>query len=436
MRFSTRQRVGTFQRRGVTRSTITTTVNSYHPTRPDPPPYPAAVDGGAELIGRRDDRVGARGSAGGEWPGARPLTPTPSRPVPFPPTTLSDNVVTIWRSERNVAVSAARPTMRDVAQRGGREPEDGLARDQRGGRRGRRDGGAGRRRDRRAGLPAQRPRPLAAARALELDDRPDHRGRREPVLLGGRAGGRDGGARARADADHGLLRGGPGARARDGHRAAAPPRRRAAHRPRRPRAPLAAGPAAGTPIVFLDRPPGDIEADTVLLDNVGGARQAVEHLVAHGHARIAYVSDAGGAVDRQRAPRRLPRGPRGGRARGRRRARPARHAPRRRGRGRRRRPARAARRRAPHRPLHRQQPQHRRRAAGAARHRRGRRARRLRRLRARRPARRERRALRVAALGRQAAALAFARLDGDDRPPQTIVVPTELVARGSGERRA
>ena len=27
--------------------------------------------------------------------------------------------------------------------------------------------------------------------------------------------------------------------------------------------------AAGVPIVFLDRPPGDVEADTVLLDNLG-----------------------------------------------------------------------------------------------------------------------------------------------------------------------
>ena len=41
-----------------------------------------------------------------------------------------------------------------------------------------------------------------------------------------------------------------------------------------------------------------------------------------------------------------------------------------------------------------------------------------------------------AALGRQASALAFGRLDGNDGPPETIVVPTELVARGSGERRA
>ncbi len=47
----------------------------------------------------------------------------------------------------------------------------------------------------------------------------------------------------------------------------------------------------GTPTVFIDRPPGLIEADVVLLDNVGGARQAVEHLVEHGHERIAMVGD-------------------------------------------------------------------------------------------------------------------------------------------------
>jgi LacI family transcriptional regulator len=47
-----------------------------------------------------------------------------------------------------------------------------------------------------------------------------------------------------------------------------------------------------TPVVFLDRPPHHIEADTVLLDNAGGARAAVEHLLASGHRRIAYVSDA------------------------------------------------------------------------------------------------------------------------------------------------
>ena len=49
--------------------------------------------------------------------------------------------------------------------------------------------------------------------------------------------------------------------------------------------------AGGTPVVFLDRPPVGIEADCVLLDNLGGARAAVEHLLAHGHTRIALVAD-------------------------------------------------------------------------------------------------------------------------------------------------
>ena len=49
--------------------------------------------------------------------------------------------------------------------------------------------------------------------------------------------------------------------------------------------------AAGKPLVFLDRPPGRIEADTVLLDNRGGARAGVAHLLEHGHHRVAFVGD-------------------------------------------------------------------------------------------------------------------------------------------------
>jgi LacI family transcriptional regulator len=48
----------------------------------------------------------------------------------------------------------------------------------------------------------------------------------------------------------------------------------------------------GMPVVFVDRAPGSFEADTILLDNVGGARLAVRHLLAHGHRRIAVVADA------------------------------------------------------------------------------------------------------------------------------------------------
>lgn len=49
---------------------------------------------------------------------------------------------------------------------------------------------------------------------------------------------------------------------------------------------------AGTPVVFIDRPAGDIVADTVLVDNIGGTVQAVTHLVSHGHRRVAFLADS------------------------------------------------------------------------------------------------------------------------------------------------
>jgi LacI family transcriptional regulator len=54
---------------------------------------------------------------------------------------------------------------------------------------------------------------------------------------------------------------------------------------------LASELALGTPVVFVDRPPCHLAADTILIDNVGGARAAVLHLVAHGHRRVAHVGD-------------------------------------------------------------------------------------------------------------------------------------------------
>ncbi|HYT26356.1 MAG TPA: LacI family DNA-binding transcriptional regulator, partial [Actinomycetota bacterium] len=48
----------------------------------------------------------------------------------------------------------------------------------------------------------------------------------------------------------------------------------------------------GTAVVFMDRPPGNIDADVILLDNVGGARRATEHLLDQGHRRVAMVGDA------------------------------------------------------------------------------------------------------------------------------------------------
>jgi LacI family transcriptional regulator len=48
----------------------------------------------------------------------------------------------------------------------------------------------------------------------------------------------------------------------------------------------------GVPFVFLDRPPAEREAaDAVLIDNAGGARAAAQHLLAGGHRRIALVAD-------------------------------------------------------------------------------------------------------------------------------------------------
>jgi LacI family transcriptional regulator len=49
--------------------------------------------------------------------------------------------------------------------------------------------------------------------------------------------------------------------------------------------------ALGLPVVFMDRPPGNLEADAILIDNVGGARAATEHLLSLGHRRIGVVGD-------------------------------------------------------------------------------------------------------------------------------------------------
>jgi LacI family transcriptional regulator len=48
---------------------------------------------------------------------------------------------------------------------------------------------------------------------------------------------------------------------------------------------------AGMHVVFIDRPAGNVDADAVLLDNAGGARAATEHLLGRGHRRIAIVVD-------------------------------------------------------------------------------------------------------------------------------------------------
>jgi LacI family transcriptional regulator len=48
----------------------------------------------------------------------------------------------------------------------------------------------------------------------------------------------------------------------------------------------------GMPVVFLDRPPGQLLADTVLVDNRGGSEAAVRRLLADGHRRVGILLDS------------------------------------------------------------------------------------------------------------------------------------------------
>ena len=47
----------------------------------------------------------------------------------------------------------------------------------------------------------------------------------------------------------------------------------------------------GTAMVFVDRPPALLTADSVMADNQQGAMTAVRHLISHGHRRIAFLGD-------------------------------------------------------------------------------------------------------------------------------------------------
>jgi LacI family transcriptional regulator, galactose operon repressor len=49
--------------------------------------------------------------------------------------------------------------------------------------------------------------------------------------------------------------------------------------------------SAATPLILLDRAVRGLGVDSVTVDNRGGARMAVEHLIEHGHRRIGMVSD-------------------------------------------------------------------------------------------------------------------------------------------------
>jgi LacI family transcriptional regulator len=47
----------------------------------------------------------------------------------------------------------------------------------------------------------------------------------------------------------------------------------------------------GTPLVFVDRPPALLPADCVTADNRDGAAAGVAHLIRHGHRRIGFLGD-------------------------------------------------------------------------------------------------------------------------------------------------
>jgi len=48
----------------------------------------------------------------------------------------------------------------------------------------------------------------------------------------------------------------------------------------------------GMPVVFVDRPPLSLAADSVVSDNREGAYEAVKHLIAKGHRRIAFLGES------------------------------------------------------------------------------------------------------------------------------------------------
>lgn len=47
----------------------------------------------------------------------------------------------------------------------------------------------------------------------------------------------------------------------------------------------------GIPLIFLDRPPVGIDADSLVLDNYTGAYMGTKHLIDHGHTKIGYLGD-------------------------------------------------------------------------------------------------------------------------------------------------
>src|SRR5699024_8904787 len=49
-----------------------------------------------------------------------------------------------------------------------------------------------------------------------------------------------------------------------------------------------------TPVVFIDRPPGDLAVDSVVLENRAAATQVTRDLLDRGHRRIGLIADQPG----------------------------------------------------------------------------------------------------------------------------------------------
>lgn len=54
---------------------------------------------------------------------------------------------------------------------------------------------------------------------------------------------------------------------------------------------IAAIARAGIPFVLIDRVAAGVDCDTIVVDNEGGARTAVDYLIAQGHRRIGFLGD-------------------------------------------------------------------------------------------------------------------------------------------------
>src|SRR4051794_1030664 len=64
-----------------------------------------------------------------------------------------------------------------------------------------------------------------------------------------------------------------------------------------------------TAVVFVDRPPRGVKADSVIEDDLAGAREATAHLLAHGHRRGGFGGGDLGVAPTARRPHGDPGGP-------------------------------------------------------------------------------------------------------------------------------